>query len=93
MWIANGQIDSLNTAQNLTSIERIIFANDTTATTLRGNTVLDNIRRDASSNITDGWISGGLSSRVERITFANDLVTASTRGPLPNAPFAPSAVS
>lgn len=73
-----------------TIIQRIIFVNDTITSTRRGNLNQSRSELAATGNSTDGWFAGGLisgittmTSRVDRITFAQDTNTAQTRGPLP----------
>lgn len=89
-WVAGGYSNSTFPQNALSNIERVTFASDTSTASTRGNL---NISRGGlnkgSSNFTYGWVGGGSSpstpanySSVERITFASDTSTASTRGSL-----------
>jgi hypothetical protein len=88
-WYAGGGGSSV-----ISSIDRITYANDTATATSRGPLSARNYR--FAGSVTDsntyGWFAGGkaieafpypaASSTVNRITYANDTVTTSIRGPL-----------
>lgn len=79
MWIIGGLINRSSTPLTLTSIERITFAQDTSAVALRGNKTLSLSSFDATGNTTDAWTSGGGQTTIERLTFANDTSTMAVR--------------
>ena len=69
------------------TVDRIDFSNDSPAgASVRGSLSAGRYSLAATGNSNYGWFGGGstpgLVSRVERINFANDSVTASPRGPL-----------
>ena len=74
----------------LSRVDRITFATDTATASVRGPLSSANQDIAAAGNTTNGWFGGGLQfspsfsslSRVDRITYTNDTVTASVRGPL-----------
>jgi len=73
----------------ISSIDRIEYATDTGAGSTRGPLNTINYGLGGTGNSTYGWFTGGtapgvpsFSSKVERITYANDTATASVRGPL-----------
>ena len=70
-------------------VDRITYANDTATATARGPVSAARYFAGATSdNSSYGWFAGGISpgsiyyTTVDRITYANDTVTASVRGPL-----------
>ena len=73
------------------SVQRITYATDTATPSPRGP-LSSGIRGEgAAGNTTDSWWAGGRLpgggssvSRVDRITYATDTTTATTRGPLNN---------
>ena len=81
----------------LSSVDRIIFASDTTVATIRGPLSLARMVMSASSTLNNGWIVGGAGasiptppyrnyySTVDRITYSTDTNTASVRGSLSSA--------
>lgn len=84
-WIVGGGSDA--NAGFVSRVDRIIFANDLSTASARGS--ISGVRGElaASGNATDGWAVGGNSggtgpgiSRVDRIIFASDTITASVRG-------------
>ena len=71
------------------STQRVTYATDTATSTTKGN--LSQARlgyAGVSDSTTYGWMAGGYTggpgylSNVDRITYANDTATASTKGPL-----------
>jgi hypothetical protein len=74
----------------VSTVQRITFATDTATASVRGSLSLARRALAATGNTTDGWFGGGnttgsvpgLQSTVDRITYATDTATASTRGPL-----------
>ena len=71
------------------SVQRITYATDTATPSPRGPLSSGIRGTGAAGNTTDGWWAGGrlpgggsLVSRVDRITYATDTATATTRGPL-----------
>jgi hypothetical protein len=78
------------TPENIVStVDRITFATDTANASVRGP--LSSTRRymSGAGNLTDGWLGGGggnstpgVTSLVERITYATDTATTTPRGPL-----------
>ena len=84
-WFGGGTTPSM-----VSRVDRITFATDTATASVRGPLSSANQNITAAGNTTDGWFGGGLQfspsfsslSRVDRITYTNDTVTASVRGPL-----------
>jgi hypothetical protein len=64
------------------SVELIIYVDDTNRASKRGNLSTIRVGHAASSNSTDGWHSGGGPASVDRITYATDTNTATVRGNL-----------
>ena len=73
------------------TVDRITYATDTATASVRGPLSLARSNLAATGNTTDGWFGGGVNpalfpasvlSRVDRITYATDTLTASVRGPL-----------
>ena len=93
-WFGGGSIGAPPAPQS--TVDRITYATDTATASVRGP--LSSVRSSfgATGNTTDGWFGGGNTStggqnpvsRVDRITYATDTVTASVRGPLSLARFA-----
>jgi len=73
------------------TVQRITFATDTAASSIRGPLTFAAKGLAATGTLTDGWWGGGqtsdfqsaIISAVRRVTFATDTATASTRGSLP----------
>lgn len=74
-----------------TTVQRITYATDTATATVRGplsNSGGGSYFEAATGNTDYGWVLGGydlsnnITSRVQRITYATDTATASTRGSL-----------
>lgn len=97
-WVAQGWgygWFSTSTPGALTSIQRISFATDTAASSLRGNMAVGGFNLGAVGNFNDGWWGGGYtpstspstSSRVERVIFSSDTALAVAKGPLAVARF------
>jgi len=68
-------------------VNRITYATDTAAASVRGPLSLARFGLAAVSSTTIAWFGGGSGtpsflSRVDRITYATDTATASARGPL-----------
>ena len=89
-WFSGGYAPSVNPGF-LSRIDRITYANDTVTATVRGPLATARIYLAATGNTTDGWYAGGQSagdipgsqgmlSTVDRITYATDTATASSRG-------------
>ena len=75
----------------LTTIDRITFATDTAAASVRGPLSAGTYKLGATGNFTYGWFGGGIlpgsppgfsRSTVQRVTYATDTATASVTGPL-----------
>jgi len=75
---------------NQTNVQRVTFATDTAASSTRGSLVYQAKLLSAAGTLTYGWWGGGqgsnfqssIISAVQRVTFATDTATSSTRGPL-----------
>ncbi len=93
-WFASGYNASLPFSYRST-VDRITYANDTATASVRGPlnmTQGGKINMGAAGNNYNGWFGGGAGyngslvfttfSLVDRITYATDTATASTRGPL-----------
>jgi hypothetical protein len=89
----SGATASWYAKQSGSTITRITYATDTATSTNRGPQARDqNGYAAGTGTLTQGWFGGGYnvpapgpyiaSSYVQRITFATDTDTASTRGPL-----------
>jgi hypothetical protein len=85
-WNAGG-----SSSGQISTIDRITFATDTATATARGPLGTNQGGMGGASTSTDGWFVGGYSnspapativSTVQRITYATDTATASTRGSL-----------
>ena len=67
-------------------VQRITYANDTAAVSIRGPLSSARSYAATTGNSTDGWFCGGMVpgpvSTVDRITYATDTATASVKGPL-----------
>lgn len=91
-WYAGGGGSS-----TITTIDRITYSNDTATATSRGPLTAKNymFAGAVTDSNTYGWFAGGKSieslgypygtSTVTRITYANDTVTTTNRGPLAGA--------
>jgi len=83
-WFGGGSPGPLST------VDRIDFSNDSVSASPRGPLSLARATLAATGNSNYGWFGGGLSplfipsllTRVDRIDFSNDFVSASPRGPL-----------
>lgn len=77
-------------------VQRITFATDTATASVRGPLTAGRYAGSASGNFTYGWFVNGVNysfspanlTRVDRITYATDTATASSRGPAVFALFA-----
>lgn len=85
-WNAGG-----GSSGQISTIDRITFATDTATATPRGPLLTSQSGAGGVGTSTDGWFGGGYSSSpapstvvstVQRITYATDTATASTRGSL-----------
>jgi hypothetical protein len=86
-WVVGGQYSTTN-------IQRITYASDTATASIRGPLGVNSLTTYAGVNSTSyGWFGGGYNSSpsapypsrvstVQRIDFANDTSTGTTRGPL-----------
>jgi hypothetical protein len=87
-WLGGGNSTTAPTGTSST-VQRITYATDTAATSIRGPLNYSVRGAAATGNTTDGWFAAGLTtavaSTVNRITYATDTATASTRGPLSSA--------
>ncbi len=88
-WVVGGGLGLTTPTSN---VDRIIFANDTITASRRGNLNTSRLEMAAAGNATNGWVVAGLvsgtatmTSRVDRITFSNDTVTAQQRANNPIA--------
>lgn len=96
-WFGGG----LTTPGNVSTVDRIDFSNDSVTAQSRGPLSAINRSLSATANSNYGWYGGGSSgaapftrySRVDRIDFSNDSVTASSRGPLSSAKYTYGATS
>ena len=92
-WFGGGYTYNGSYYWSISTVQRITFATDTAASSVRGplsSTASHNLA--AAGNTTDGWFGGGrrinvpaptgARSTVDRITYATDTATASVRGPL-----------
>lgn len=73
----------------LSQIQRIVYATDTIASTIRGNMYTGMFKFSSSCNTTNAWFAGGALqsgvsyvTTVTRLTYSTDTVTPSTRGNL-----------
>jgi hypothetical protein len=91
-YFATGALSGSTTRQS--SVSRIDYSNDTATTSNRGPLPVQTYKPAATTDVTTyGWFGGGSVfpaspreiSSVSRITYANDTVTASARGPLASA--------
>lgn len=77
-------------AGRISTVQRITYTTDTNTASVRGPLTTSRTRLAATGTSTDGWYAGGVDttaspfqvSIVNRITYAIDTATASTRGPL-----------
>ena len=96
-WIGGGTASG--SSLNLSTVQRITFASDTSASSVRGPLNVALYGLAATGNTTDGWFAGGRlnapsyapQSTIQRITYATDTATASIRGPLSSARYAQAA--
>jgi hypothetical protein len=87
-WYIGGEVNSPSLAV-VSIIDRITYATDTATASIRGPLSGTKYGNASIGNATYGWVGGGadvnqttIYSTVERITYATDTATASTRGPL-----------
>ena len=93
-WFASG-FDGVGVFPFKSTVDRITYANDTATASVRGPLNLyqgGKTNMGAAGDPTAGWFGGGAGyngslvfttfSLVDRITYATDTATASTRGPL-----------
>jgi hypothetical protein len=87
-WFGGGMIGG---SINISTVQRITYSTDTATASVRGPLVVTARATAATTDgTTYGWFSGGyatapivaLTCTVQRITFATDTATSSTRGPL-----------
>lgn len=85
-WFAGGEVPG-PTAKS--TIDRITYATDTATASVRGSLSAARKYLAGTGNTTDGWFGGGRSgtpstyyTTVDRITYATDTATATTKGPL-----------
>ena len=84
-WFGGGYTFNGAAYVSQSTVQRITFATDTAASTVRGPLSSATKQLAAAGNTTDAWFGGGAPgsrSTVARITFATDTATASVRGPL-----------
>jgi len=84
-WVTGGSLQGYPTAQGITTVERITYANDTATASVRGPLITRRFFHSGTGNIYYGWFGGGytstvLLSSVNRIDYSNDTVTATARG-------------
>ena len=95
-WYAGGLSPS-----TVSTVDRITYATDTATASVRGPLTSIRFGLTASCDNTYGWFGGGYSpsatpgtlSQVNRITFATDTTTATTRGSLATSAYGLSATS
>ena len=87
-WFAGGS----GAGGKTTLVDRITYATDTATASVRGPLSATKYAFAAAGNSTNGWFasgtstpSPGINTNVDRITYATDTNTASTRGPLSSA--------
>lgn len=90
-WIGGGVVPGTPSI-NHSRVDRIDFNSDTGVSSIRGTIPLARHSLAATGNQDFGWFGGGaittapgtitLNSNIQRISFVNDSVAASTRGPL-----------
>ena len=93
-WFASG-LDYVGVFFYKSTVDRITYANDTATASVRGPLNMyqgGKTNMGAAGDPTAGWFGGGMGhnsslslatfSLVDRITYATDTATASTRGPL-----------
>ena len=93
-WFSGGYKEYAPTA--LSTVQRITFATDTATASVRGPLSATRYSGSASGNFTYGWFVNGLNyslspsrtSLVDRITYATDTATSSSRGPAAYGMFA-----
>ena len=93
-WFGGGQIGPSSPSTNKSTIDRIDYANDTAVASVRGplsgtDYILSSRLAATGDNATYGWygpgrntIGNGTISALDRITYANDTVATSVRGPI-----------
>ena len=89
-WVAGGGDAAVAT---ITTVNRITYANDTATASIRGPLSANRYAFNAAGNPTYGWFASGYTSTapagkissVDRITYATDTDTATSRGPLNTA--------
>ena len=91
-WFVNGYNYSLSPAGRITLVDRITYATDTATASSRGPAVYAVASVAGTGNETAGWFSGGYYASTptslqywatpQRITYATDTATASSRGSL-----------
>lgn len=93
-WFAGGQ------PAPSTVVDKITYATDTATASVRGSlNTATNTSGGATGTTSYGWFGGGytitvaLLSTVQRIDYANDTATASSRGPLSSARYNLAAVT
>jgi len=80
-WFAGGATPS--PAIMFSTVQRITYATDTAATSIRGPLSVAKRALAAACSTEYGWFGGGyVTSNIDRIEYATDTATASTRGPL-----------
>ena len=90
-WFGGGYVGSPIFTGYRSYVQRITFATDTATASVRGPLSSARYSLAAAGNTTDGWFGAGegpsppsifYTSRIDRITYATDTVTASVRGSL-----------
>ena len=91
-WFGGGYTYNGSYYWSISTVQRLTFATDTAASSVRGPLSSTATQLAAAGNTTDGWFGGGrrisvpaptgARSTVDRITYASDTATASVRGPL-----------
>ena len=84
-WFGGGYTYPIGPPYQISTVQRITYATDTSTASVRGPlNSTNNFLGATSDQTTYGWFVGGLpmKSTVERITYASDTATASIRGPL-----------
>jgi len=92
-WFGGGSNDFPTPANNVDTVDRIDFSNDSATALPRGPLSAARYSLAATGNSNYGWFAGGATglpqvTTIDRIDFANDSTLASVRGPLTTPAFA-----
>jgi hypothetical protein len=88
-WFSGGMANDLSPFTAFSNVFRVDYSNDGATASTRGSLSLPVAHQGAAGNTDFGWFGGGWASLfstrysiVDRVTYANDSVAASTRGTL-----------